>query len=47
MDEVIGFSDGQPTQYVYAEWTPDGAVHGRPITAAELIKKEADRHAFD
>jgi len=42
-EAVIGYSDGEATHYVYAEWSMDGSVHGRPITAAELSKKGADR----
>jgi hypothetical protein len=42
-EAVIGYSDGEATHYVYAEWSMDGSVHGRPVTAAELSKKGADR----
>ena len=47
MDDVIGFSDGEATCYVYAEWSMDGEVHGRPITRQELIRKGANREALD
>lgn len=38
-DFVVGASKGEETQYVYAEWHQNGAVHGRPITLAELRTK--------
>ena len=37
--EVIGASNGQETTYIYVEWHRNGAVHGRPMTWLELIRK--------
>jgi hypothetical protein len=36
---IVGASNGEETQFVYAEWHQNGAVHGRPITLAELHMK--------
>jgi len=46
MNQVIGYSNGEETYYVYAEWAMNGSVHGRPITAAELVKKGASREVL-
>ena len=40
-DFVVGASKGAETRYVFAEWSSEGHVHGRPITAEELRKKGA------
>lgn len=39
MDVEVGASNGERTQYVYAEWGRDGSAHARPITQAELENK--------
>ena len=36
---MIGASCGEETTMVYVEWAQSGAVHGRPITLAELKRK--------
>jgi hypothetical protein len=38
---VVGASDGEETEYVYAEHARSGEVHGRPITARELRRRGA------
>jgi hypothetical protein len=37
--EAIGFSKGNPTEYVYVFYNHQGGVHGLPITLQELRSK--------
>lgn len=39
MGVIVGASDGQETDYIYAEHAMSGQVHGRPITERELRKR--------
>jgi hypothetical protein len=41
MNQIIGASRGQETEYIYVEYHSTGAVHGRPMTASELKSKGA------
>lgn len=42
MNAVIGASNGEETEYVFAEYLVSGEVHGRPITVQELRRKGAE-----
>jgi hypothetical protein len=37
MDQTVGASCGEVTDYIYVEFDQDGSVHGRPMTKQQLI----------
>jgi hypothetical protein len=39
--EVIGYSKGKATEYVYVCYAQEGSVHGLPMTLQELRNKGA------
>ena len=39
MDQRVGASNGEVTEYVYVEWHLNGSVHGRPMTKKDLEKR--------
>jgi hypothetical protein len=39
LEQSIGASDGEVTDYIYVEWHLNGSVHGRPMTRQDLIRR--------